>query len=150
MLKDLGCLNDRGESVCVTGGVVPVKEELVVHERVIRTQLHDLKVGGGPGQEPQPGIWQLLQHPPEHLVPHPANIEGHSLVELPGLGDDEGVRHGLLLRCRGAQVGVGGGVILVEGYYLIVPGVEILHKVVVIILIACPRTRSILYIVYIL
>ena len=45
----------------------PVEEELVVHQGVIRAELHDLVVCPGPGQEAEPGGRQLLQHPPENL-----------------------------------------------------------------------------------
>ena len=133
-------------------GGLPVKEELVVHERVVGAEFHDLEVSGGPGQQTQPRVRELLQHPPEDLVPHSPDIQSHSLVELPGLGDYEGVCHCLLLHCGGAEVGVGGVVviILLEGYYLSIPSVEILHEVVIIILIACLWSSSILYIVSIL
>ena len=51
----------------------------------------DLFMCSRSGQFAEPGPGDLLQHPPEDLVPHPAHVESDSLVELPGLGDDEGV-----------------------------------------------------------
>ena len=53
----------------------PVEEELVVDEAVVRAERHDLLVRGGAGQQPQPRPRQLLQHPPQHLVPHPAHVQ---------------------------------------------------------------------------
>ena len=83
-------------------------------------------------------------------MPHPAHVESDSLVELPRLGDDEGLRVWLLLHSRGTEVGVGGVVVLLEGDDLSVPLVEILHQVVVIVLIASWLLRSPLDVVHML
>ena len=72
------------------------------------------------------------------------------IVELPRLGDDEGLRVWLLLHSRGTEVGVGGVVVLLEGDDLSVPLVEILHQVVVIVLIASWLLRSPLDVVHML
>ena len=74
----------------------PVEEELVVHEGVVRAERHDLLVGAGTGEEAESGGRELLQHPPEDLMPHPAHVKCDSLVQLPRLGDYEGVGGGLL------------------------------------------------------
>ena len=128
----------------------PVKEELVVHQRIIGAKFQDLLVSPGPGQQAQSGVRELLQHPPEHLVSHPAHVERHPLVELPRLGDYEGVGNWLVLPCRGAQVGIGGVVLSLKRDHLTSPVIEVLHVVIVVLPIACRLARSFLNVVHIL
>ena len=64
----------------------------------------DLFMCSRSGQFAEPGPGDLLQHGPHHLVPHPAHVEGDAPVELPGLGDDEGVGGGDLREERRVRV----------------------------------------------
>ena len=64
-----------------------IKEIFIVQYGVLRAELQDITVSVGPAQLAQPGLRDLLQHPPHHLVPHPAHVELDSPVEEPGLQD---------------------------------------------------------------
>ena len=50
-------------------GIEDYESCLVVGEAVVRAELHDLLVGGGAAEETQPGVGDLLQHPPQHVLP---------------------------------------------------------------------------------
>ena len=83
VLKERGCLERKSLFWDKCQQAAPVEEELVVDEAVVRAERHDLLVRGGAGQQPQPRPRQLLQHPPQHLVPHPAHVQAKHRGVMP-------------------------------------------------------------------
>ena len=71
----------------VEGPRMTIKEVFVVEDGVVRTEIENVVIGVGPAELAEPGVWDLLQHPPHHLVPHSAHVELHSPVEQPRLLD---------------------------------------------------------------
>ena len=53
---------------------------LVVHQGVLRADVHDLMMSDGGSQSSKTRVRNTLQDPPESLVPDPANIEADSPV----------------------------------------------------------------------
>ena len=74
----------------VEGPRVTIEEVLVVDERVRVAEVKDLLVSRRlRGKSPESGSGDCLQHHPHDLVSDSAYVEGNSLVQLAGLGDDE-------------------------------------------------------------
>ena len=62
---------------------------LVVHQSVLRADVHDLLMSEGGSQSSKTRLRNALQDPPESLVPHPAHIEAHSPVHSPAPQDQK-------------------------------------------------------------
>ena len=62
---------------------------LVVHQGVLRADVHDLMMSDGGSQSSKTRVRNTLQDPPESLVPDPANIEADSPVQSPAPQDQK-------------------------------------------------------------
>ena len=62
---------------------------LVVHQRVLRADIHELLMSEGGSQSSKTRLRNTLQDPPESLVLDPAHIETHSPVQSPAPQDQK-------------------------------------------------------------
>ena len=62
---------------------------LVVHQRVLRADVHELMMSDGGSQSSKTRVRNTLQDPPESLVPDPAHIEADSPVQSPASQDQK-------------------------------------------------------------